>query len=309
MQSQNGNTSPMQPSYGKKFWYLWGPVVIRWVISFAVGIAAMFVYMSVYIYQHPEESASAMRNQQDMMDLSLSISEKMMQYVTQLEGVIALVTIPVMAIWFWYDRRKEKRMGVSVNKKASLWKYAGIILMTAGLCIGLNNLMLLSNLSALSSSYDGTMEALYSSNFIIQLICLGILTPISEELVFRGMVFKRLREQGGFLQAALYSSAVFGFLHMNLVQMLYGFIFGMMLSYVYEKYGSVKAPILAHIVANLISVVFTEYEVFSFITEDIMRIGIVTAGCAALASTMFVLIQRIEEKPDVLEEKKENPAV
>ena len=69
----------------------------------------------------------------------------------------------------------------------------------------------------------------------MQLLCLGVLVPISEELVFRGMMFKRLREQSGFMHAAIFSSVVFALLHGNMVQMLYAFATGMMLSYVYEN--------------------------------------------------------------------------
>lgn len=295
MQNQNEN-GQIQPSYGKKLWYLWGPVVMRWVISMVVGIALMFAYMSIYIYQHPEETTKAMKSQEEMMNMSLNVSERMMQYLTEMEGIIALVTIPIMVIWFLSDRKKEKEKGAAINKKTPLLVYAGVIIMAITLCIALNNLLILSNLNTLSESYEQTMEGFYQAKFVIQIVCLGILTPISEELVFRGLLFKRLRGQGGFLQAALYSSAVFGFLHMNLVQMIYGFAFGLMLAYVYEKCGSIKAPIVAHVVANLVSVTFTEYQVFDIILKDVVSIGVVTAGCAAIASTMFVLMQRLEEK-------------
>ena len=33
--------------------------------------------------------------------------------------------------------------------------------------------------------------------------------------------------------------------------------------------------------------------------EDILRIGTVTVICAAVAASMFVFMQRIEEKPDI----------
>ena len=82
--------------------------------------------------------------------------------------------------------------------------------------------------------------------------------PICEELVFRGLMFKRMRERSGFLYAAVYSALVFGLFHGNIVQMVYGFILGMLLAYMYEKYGSVKAPIVGHMVMNLFSVLATE---------------------------------------------------
>jgi len=88
-------------------------------------------------------------------------------------------------------------------------------------------------------------------------------------------------------------------IRLKVVQMLYGFILGMMLSYLYEKYGSVKAPIAAHMAMNLLSILATEFNLLDWLAEDRMRMGMVTVGCAFVASTMFVLVQRIEEKPDI----------
>ena len=138
--------------------------------------------------------------------------------------------------------------------------------MAVALSLGLNNLIFIGNLSDMSESYQATMEAFYSSPLAIQIVVLVVLVPVSEELVFRGLLFRRLRERASYMQAALY--------------------------------GSVKAPIAAHMVMNLFSVLATEYNLTDWLAHDQMRIGIVTVGCAFVASTMFVLIQRIDEKPD-----------
>ena len=150
------------------------------------------------------------------------------------------------------------------------------------------------------------MEVLYTPPLLIQIICLGVLIPVCEELVFRGLMFKRLRARGGYMQAAIYSSVVFSILHVNLVQMIYSFVLGMMLAYIYEKYGSIKAPAAAHVVMNIFSVLATKYELLEWLSADIMRIGIVTVVCAAVAATMFVFIQRIEERPDYPNKPGEN---
>lgn len=288
---------PVPPRRRKGIWYAWMPLVVKYVISFAVSTLAVAGYTFFYISRHYEETVGAMQNQQDMLNLSLSISEKMMKYTTQLEGITALIVIPVILFMFHRDRKNEKLEGILPNRKAPIWKYGAVIGIAAGLCVGLNNLILIANLSAYSASYEQTSQALYSAPFGVQLLCLGILVPISEELVFRGMMFKRMRETGGFLHAAFYSSLVFAILHGNMVQMLYAFVTGMMLSYVYEKYGSVKAPVTAHIVMNLISVAATHFQIFSWMMEKPLRIGIITVLCAAFSATMFVLIQKIDEKP------------
>ena len=82
-----------------------------------------------------------------------------------------------------------------------------------------------------------------------------------------------------------------------MVQMLYGFILGFTFCYLYEKYGSVKAPVFAHIVSNILSVVLTEFHAMEWMSAKPIRIGTITVACASAASAMYVLIQRIEEQP------------
>ena len=240
-----------------------------------------------------------MQNQDEMLKLYDKVQEQYMRAAASIEGVAAMITIPVMLFFFHRDRVREKQMGVIPNRKAPLWKYAAGLLMALALCLGLNNLIAIGNLSQMSEAYEEAMEAFYSAPLLVQVTALGILTPMCEELVYRGLLFKRLRERGTYMQAALYSAFVFGFAHMNMVQMLYGVFTGMMLAYLYEKYGSVKAPIAAHMAMNLLSILGTEYHLLDWLLKDRMRIGIVTVVCAFVASTMFVLIQRIEEKPDI----------
>lgn len=290
-------TGPVSPPVRRGAWYAWTPLIIKYLISIGVSMVAVMGYTFFYISRHYEETIGAMQSQQDMLNFSLSISEKMLRYTTQLEGVTAIIVIPVILYMFHKDRKNERLAGVIPNRKAPLWKYGAVIGIAAALCVGLNNLILISGIFSYSASYQQTSESLYSAPFGMQLLCLGVLVPISEELVFRGMMFKRMREQSGFMYAAFFSSLVFAILHGNMVQMLYAFATGMMLSYVYEKYGSVKAPAAAHVVMNLISVAATQFGLFGWLMEDNLRISVVTVLCAAFAATMFVLIQRIDEKP------------
>jgi membrane protease YdiL (CAAX protease family) len=307
MEQQFGQVPPMTPeNYGKRIWHLWGPIVIKWAIAISVSMISSGIFTMMYMVAHQDMSMAAMQSEEQMMNLYDSIMEQFVGFSTAIEGVAAFVTIPVMLVLFHKDRVRERMTGFIPNKKAPLWKYAAGLLMALAMSLGLNNLIIIGNLSDISDSYQATMEAFYASSLPVQIIVLGILMPMSEELVFRGLLFKRLRERGTYLQSALYSALVFGFMHMNLVQMTYGFVLGMMLAYFYEKYGSVKAPIAAHIAMNLLSVFATKFELLDWLIEDHMRIGIVTVACAFVASTMFVLVQRIDERPDVPGTSKEN---
>ena len=102
----------------------------------------------------------------------------------------------------------------------------------------------------------------------------------------------------GFLPAALSISILFGFSHGNLVQFLYAMGLGMLLAYVCEKYGSLKAPILLHVTANLTSLIITETGLLDWLCTAFLRLAVAVVSCAFLGAVMFVLIQRIDEKPE-----------
>lgn len=286
---------------GKRFWNIWGPILIKWGIGFGVGVVAMAALMMAYMKTHYQTQAALealMSDQSKLMAFYEKMLNKYIDYTTWVEGLTALVTIPVMAILYHGDRKREKKAGFVPDKKAPLWKYPAVIIMALAMSLGLNNLIMIGNLSAVDASYKQTMNAMYSAPLFIQILCLAVLVPICEEYVFRGLFFRRLEKGSSFVYAMIYSSAVFGLLHVNLVQMIYGFVLGLMLAYVYEKYGSLKAPAAAHMSMNLLSVLATKYGLYNWMIKDNIRIGVITVVCAAVASTMFVLIQRIEEKPD-----------
>lgn len=307
MEQQQYNTTPKpKKRSGGRFWNLWGPLIIKYGIAYLVTFAFTAVLMATYFMtqgiQSSSEIQAIMSSENAVWEMYEVIMEQALEYAVYVDGIAALLTIPVLIFMFHRDRIKEKTLGIIQNKKAELWKYAMAIVMSLTMCLGLNNLILLSNMSSQDEMYQETIELLYSAPFAAQIVCLGILAPICEELVFRGLMFKRLRMQVSFRHAALYSTFVFAIIHGNLVQMIYAFIMGLMFAYLYEKYGSVKAPIIAHIAANILSVFCTEYESFNWIFEDTMRVAVITIVCAAIASTMYVLIARIEEQPEIPEQ-------
>lgn len=75
-------TGPVTPAMGRRkgTWYAWTPLLIKYLISIAVSMIAVMGYTFVYISQHYEETVGAMQSQQDMLELSVSISERMLQY-------------------------------------------------------------------------------------------------------------------------------------------------------------------------------------------------------------------------------------
>ena len=201
---------------GRGFWYIWGSVLIKLGIAYLVYMAAVSLLAGVHLMQMTGGDADAMmqiaQSTAQSGKLYDQITNELMNWAVYIEGVAALITIPVMLFLFHRDSRKEKELGI-VTEKASIWKYIAIIVMFAVMALGLNNLIFLSDLSAASETYSDTMQTLYGQGFAVQIFVLGILMPTCEELVYRGLVYKRLRYTSPFWAAALYSSLVFAFTH------------------------------------------------------------------------------------------------
>lgn len=288
------NNGMTPTGYWKRLWFLWGALIIKVAISYMATLAAEVVYLTSYAYEDPNKLLEITKNQDAIWELSVQIVEALMPYTTLIEGVAAAITIPILFFMFRADCKKEKKLGILPAKKAPIFKYGVIGVISIAMCVGANNLFYISGLTVIDQTYARVTEAMYSADFLIQIICLGILIPIVEELVFRGLMYKRLRYGLPYLPAALYGAFAFAIFHGNLVQMIYAFVLGMLFSYMYEKYGSIKAPIFAHIMMNLVSVFATEFQLMSWMAAEYVRIGAITVICAAVASSMFVLIQRME---------------
>jgi membrane protease YdiL (CAAX protease family) len=101
------------------------------------------------------------------------------------------------------------------------------------------------------------MEQLIGGDFLFTLMVVGIVVPIFEEILFRGIVFNELRKQLSLAAAVMVQGVIFGIYHMNLLQGIYGTILGILAALVYIWYNSIWAPILVHASFNTLSVLMS----------------------------------------------------
>ena len=89
-----------------------------------------------------------------------------------------------------------------------------------------------------------------TSSSFDNLLIICILGPISEELIFRGIGLGILRKYGQ-KTAIIFVSIIFGLCHGNIMQAFCAGISGIVLSYVYFKYGLIYS-ILLHMLNNFL---------------------------------------------------------
>lgn len=102
-----------------------------------------------------------------------------------------------------------------------------------------------------SEKYETVAEIQYSVPIWLGILLYGIISPMVEEMVFRGVIFNRARKFFGIAKAAVFSALLFGFFHGNLLQFLYGTAMGMLMAVCYGYCQCFAAPVLVHMSANI----------------------------------------------------------
>lgn len=149
--------------------------------------------------------------------------------------------------------RAGKDMRLAHLKKETPRQYIMLFTAALGAVIGVNLLMELLEAVNYSAAYQETAASQYSAAFLVGLVCYGIVTPFAEELLFRGIIYNSLKRFVSLRFALILSAFCFGFYHMNSVQGTYAFIMGCLMAYAYEYFGSFTAPLLIHMLSNLLS--------------------------------------------------------
>ena len=78
-----------------------------------------------------------------------------------------------------------------------------------------------------------------------------------EEVLFRGLVYNRLKDYNNEWLSMILAAGIFAVYHGNPLQILFAFPMGLLLLAVYEKEGTLMAPIALHMAVNISSILFT----------------------------------------------------
>lgn len=103
-----------------------------------------------------------------------------------------------------------------------------------------------------SSTFDGSML-----NFVISVVCTAILPAICEEFIHRGLLMRGLFSSVSVKHALVISSLCFGLMHLNIVQVFYATILGLLIGFVSIVGKSIYPAMIIHFVNNFMNVYLT----------------------------------------------------
>jgi membrane protease YdiL (CAAX protease family) len=182
--------------------------------------------------------------------------------------VVDLVFIGVMVLWLtrrhpgWPRAIGLPRPGRGLRDAA--WGGAmGILLYpTIAIVIGIPFTILFEAISGEPvSTPEQVPSELSVAGQVIAVILAVVIAPVMEEFFYRGILFRAIRDRRGFWVGALLSALLFGLVHyvpspwqdallLQSVMVFTGFGF----AWIYERRGTIVAPIAAHVVFNVIGI-------------------------------------------------------
>lgn len=99
-------------------------------------------------------------------------------------------------------------------------------------------------------------EQILHGNFY--LLSTILLAPICEEILFRGLFFKKMLKYGLSATKSIFiSSFLFGFSHINLWQCITAVLIGSIIGMIYYKTKSLFFCILSHSLNNILTIIFS----------------------------------------------------
>lgn len=221
--------------------------------------------------------------------LGLFMGDEQQTYMLR-QLICSAATIPVTMSFYKQDKIAEDIVYGNETEKWNrkrTWEVLLTVLGAVTLGIAVNNVIAMTPLVQMSEGFQEANQSFFAGTVIFELLGSCFVIPIAEELLFRGVVYKRLKLYLGVTPALFGSAIIFGVMHVNLVQFLYASVIGLFLAFVMEKTGKLSMAVLGHIAANLIAVMRTEtgwldFSVYPTVSGILFTVVLLVIGVAVV---------------------------
>lgn len=207
---------------------------LLFVILFVVGqYLIMFLFMLFYMIMNSTTNIN-----------DLNYIDSVTNWINKNSLLILLVQCIIFIPLFYKKYIKYKCNSINFNfKEILLFSFGGFSLscILNLIIIWLKSIM---NIKMISNPITFTV-----------IIGTGIIGPMLEELLFRGIVYEKFIKIFNHRLAFFLSVFIFAILHTGgIFQILFAFIIGCYLTYIYSRYHDIKLAIIVHIVVNMTSI-------------------------------------------------------
>lgn len=171
------------------------------------------------------------------------------------DNVSALALVPTMLLSFVFMGLYLWKAGY-ISTDRETWSPVSAKYLTLTAIIGGASILLVDWVYSLMPWLPDIMEHTFDmlQSDWLGVLCIAVLGPIMEELIFRGAITRALLQKYTPTRAIIISALLFGIFHINPAQIVAGILIGLLLAWVYYKTASLVPCILIHIINNSLAV-------------------------------------------------------
>ena len=230
---------------------------------------------------------------------TVALAEQAMAAVMDKAMLMTLISGIIVLLLFWivFLIRKKKFTKEVMIRQISIKGVLPIALLAVSFNVITS--VLISVVPWPQSWMDSyAMSSSVIDNSVIAWLTAVFMAPVLEEIVFRGLMYTRLKKGMPVVVATIITSLAFGIMHGTIIWAIYTFIFSLVLIWTFEKFHSLTANILLHMVYNLSGMGL------ALIPEDAGAvIWILFVVSIALLVLAYRMITRVTADIKVLEEE------
>lgn len=267
----------------KNFFVALGKAILYFLVYFGLQMAvsiAFSMFYSISMYAR----LAATGDVTDTAEITRMITEKILEQsmtMTLISGILALLTY-----WIVFLIRKKKFAQEVKLRKIPVKGILAVLLMGITFNIVISTLLATIPFpDAWMETYQQNSSVLTGGNEVISFLATVFMAPVLEEVVFRGLIYDRLKKGMPAVVAAIISSLAFGLMHGTIIWMMYAFVLGVVLVIVFERFHSLLANMLLHFGFNLTGMCLNHAQGMSEVAGWILT-GVCVIGFIASAVWM-----------------------
>ncbi len=239
-------------SLWEKVWYIIKPFLIYMAVKSAAMLTLMMLVpaipvsgMEAWVEAHALLLKAVINAAASIVGVSFLLNDFLKE--TAVAGEVDIDAGVLRQLWAYFRK--------------GFWGYKDVNPAGLALCAGLGAasayvlnwaaVWLFAFLGIASAEYDAVEAIQYSVPLWLGILLYGVVSPLAEEIVFRGILYNRMKKFFGLPLCVVLTALLFGAFHANLPQFLYGTCMGLLIALCYEKEECFAAPVLFHMAANL----------------------------------------------------------
>ncbi len=233
---------------GKSICYVALYFGMQMVVSLAATFLGSIIYLFILLMKLEAEDKALAALDVDAVD------QMVMDSIYNNMGLLIVISgiLTILFLWVFFTVRKKKFRAETNIRPFALKYWPGVLIGSVGLCLFVNfGMQLLPIPEDVLAEYAESSAGLMEGPFIMLLLSNAIMAPLVEEILFRGLVFGRLKKAMPMWLALVLSSVIFGLMHGQILWICYTTLVGLVLGLAAWKTDSILAPMFMHFAFNL----------------------------------------------------------